>query len=329
MAAEMNPPAAASAFLTSAGWGNARIEPLTGDASFRRYFRVIDAGRRAVLMDAPPPHEDPRPFLRVARHLSAQGFAAPTILAEDLDAGLVLLEDFGDARMREMVDGGKVDEATTYAAAVALLAALHRQPPATLPPYSRAELQREAGLFIEWYCPAAGLTVDAESYRAAWDIVFDRIDNVASVTVLRDYHAENIMLRAGQEGHAHLGLLDFQDALVGHPAYDLVSMLQDARRDVPTIIESSMLAEYQRIAHPGPDFAASYAIFGGQRNTKILGIFTRLWQRDGKSRYLDFLPRVWSYLERDLANPALAEVKSWFDTNVPAVKRGDCLKGSA
>lgn len=329
MAAEMNPPAAASAFLTSAGWGNARIEPLTGDASFRRYFRVIDAGRRAVLMDAPPPHEDPRPFLRVARHLSAQGFAAPTILAEDLDAGLVLLEDFGDARMREMVDGGNVDEATTYAAAVALLAALHRQPPATLPPYSRAELQREAGLFIEWYCPAAGLTVDAESYRAAWDIVFDRIDNVASVTVLRDYHAENIMLRAGQEGHAHLGLLDFQDALVGHPAYDLVSMLQDARRDVPTIIESSMLAEYQRIAHPGPDFAASYAIFGGQRNTKILGIFTRLWQRDGKSRYLDFLPRVWSYLERDLANPALAEVKSWFDTNVPAVKRGDCLKGSA
>jgi aminoglycoside/choline kinase family phosphotransferase len=329
MAAEMTPPAAAHAFLTSAGWGNARIEPLAGDASFRRYFRVIDAGRRAVLMDAPPPHEDPRAFLRIARHLCAQGFAAPKILAEDLNAGLVLLEDFGDARMREMVDAGDVDEAATYAATIALLAELHRHPPAAVPPYSRAELHREAGLFTEWYCPAAGLKVDAETYHAAWTIVFDRIGDAASVTVLRDYHAENIMLRAGRDGYAHLGLLDFQDALVGHPAYDLVSMLQDARRDVPPAIETAMLVEYQRIACPGPDFAASYAIFGGQRNAKILGIFTRLWQRDGKPRYLDFLPRVWGYLERDLAHPALAEVLAWFDTNIPANKRNDCLKVSA
>lgn len=326
MAAEMTPPAAAPAFLARSGWGNARIEPLAGDASFRRYFRVIDADRRAVLMDAPPPHEDPRPFLSIARHLCAHGFAAPAILAEDLGEGLVLLEDFGDARMREMVDAGEVDERATYAATVALLAELHRHPPATVPPYSRRELHREAGLLTEWYCPALGLSVDIEAYRAAWDIAFDRIDDAPPVTVLRDYHAENIMLRDGLSGQTRLGLLDFQDALVGHPAYDLVSMLQDARRDVPLDIETTMLAEYQRLARPGPGFAASYAILGGQRNAKIVGIFTRLWQRDGKPRYLDFLPRVWGYLERDLAHPALAEVKAWFDANIPADKRGGDLK---
>lgn len=326
MAAEMTPPAAAPAFLARSGWGNARIEPLAGDASFRRYFRVIDADRRAVLMDAPPPHEDPRPFLSIARHLCAHGFAAPAILAEDLGEGLVLLEDFGDARMREMVDAGEVDERATYAATVALLAELHRHPPATVPPYSRRELHREAGLLTEWYCPALGLSVDIEAYRAAWDIAFDRIDDAPPVTVLRDYHAENIMLRDGLSGQTRLGLLDFQDALVGHPAYDLVSMLQDARRDVPLDIETTMLAEYQRLARPGPGFAASYAILGGQRNAKIVGIFTRLWQRYGKPRYLDFLPRVWGYLERDLAHPALAEVKAWFDANIPADKRGGDLK---
>ena len=329
MAAEMIPPAAAPAFLIRAGWGDARIEPLAGDASFRRYFRVIEPHRRAVLMDAPPPHEDPRPFLGIARHLCAQGFAAPAILAEDLDAGLVLIEDFGDARMREMVDAGDVDESATYAATVALLAELHRHPPAMVPPYSRAELQREAGLLTEWYCPAVGLTVDTDAYRAVWDTAFDRIDDAPPVTVLRDYHAENIMLRAGLSGHTALGLLDFQDALVGHPAYDLVSMLQDARRDVPVNIETAMLVEYQRLAHPGPQFLDSYAILGAQRNAKIVGIFTRLWQRDGKPRYLDFLPRVWNYLERDLTHPALAEVAAWFDANIPADKRGGHLKEPA
>ena len=329
MAAEMTPPAAAPAFLARAGWGNARIEPLAGDASFRRYFRVLDADRRAVLMDAPPPHEDPRPFLSIARHLCAQGFAAPAILAEDLSEGLILLEDFGDARMREMVDAGKVDETATYAATVALLAELHRHPPATVPPYSRKELHREAGLLTEWYCPAVGLNVENEAYRAAWDIAFDRIDDAPPVTVLRDYHAENIMLRDGLSGYAHLGLLDFQDALVGHPAYDLVSMLQDARRDVPLDIETKMLVEYQRLVHPGPAFLDSYAILGAQRNAKIVGIFTRLWQRDGKPRYLDFLPRVWDYLERDLAHPALAEVRDWFDANIPADRRGGYLKAPA
>ncbi|MES2291072.1 MAG: phosphotransferase [Pseudomonadota bacterium] len=325
----MTPPDAAPDFLSRAGWAGARIEPLAGDASFRRYFRVFEGDRCAVLMDAPPPHEDPRPFIAIARHLTDAGFAAPAILAEDLSAGLVLLEDFGDARMREMVDAGDVEEGATYAATVALLADLHRHPAAPVPPYSREVLHREAALFTEWYCPAVGLTVDVEGYVAAWDAAFDRIDDVTPVTVLRDYHAENIMLRDGLTGHARLGLLDFQDALAGHPAYDLVSMLQDARRDVPEMVETAMLVEYQKLANPGPGFLDSYAILGAQRNAKIVGIFTRLWKRDGKPRYLDFLPRVWGYLERDLAHPALAEVSAWFDANVPADRRGGYLKDTA
>jgi aminoglycoside/choline kinase family phosphotransferase len=327
--ANMTPPDAAPDFLARAGWAGARIEPLAGDASFRRYFRVFEGDRCAVLMDAPPPHEDPRPFIAIARHLTDAGFAAPMILAEDLDAGFVLLEDFGDARMREMVDAGDVDETTTYAATVALLADLHRHPAAPVPPYSREVLHREAALLTEWYCLAVGLDVDLAGYTKAWDSAFDRIDDVPAVTVLRDYHAENIMLRDGLTGHARLGLLDFQDALAGHPAYDLVSMLQDARRDVPEMVETAMLVEYQKLANPGPGFLDSYAILGAQRNAKIVGIFTRLWQRDGKPRYLDFLPRVWTYLERDLAHPALAEVSAWFDANIPAEKRGGYLKDTA
>ena len=323
MAAPMTPPPGASDFLTRAGWAGARIEPLAGDASFRRYFRVIGNDRQAVLMDAPPPHEDPRPFLAVARHLASIGFAAPEILYEDADAGLVLLQDFGDDRMRERVDAQPGVEQEIYRAAVDLLAELHTHPPAAVPPYGRAELQREAGLFVDWYCPAVGLAVDADGYRRAWDSAFDRIVDCPPVTVLRDYHAENIMLRDGQAGHRALGLLDFQDALAGHPAYDLVSLLQDARREVPVEIEAAMLSHYDAVAAPLSGFREAYAVLGAQRNAKILGIFTRLWKRDGKPRYLALLPRVWRYLERDLAHPALTQVAQWFDANVPASERAE------
>ena len=323
--AAMLPPAAAPDFLERSGWGAARIEPLAGDASFRRYFRVIEDGRRAVLMDAPPPHEDPRPYIAIAAHLAGQGFAAPTIFAKDLDHGLVLIEDFGDARMREALDADPAIEHALYSEVVTLLAELHKHPPATVPPYSHKELQREVALFIDWYCPAADIDVDRDAYTAAWDIVLNRIPECAPVTVLRDYHAENIMLRSGQDGLARLGLLDFQDALVGHPAYDLVSLLQDARRDVPIAVEAAMLAHYTAIAAPAPGFDAAYAILGAQRNAKIIGIFARLWKRDGKPRYLELIPRVWRYLERDLAHPALAEVAHWFEANVPQAKRGNIL----
>lgn len=318
MAAHMIPPDSAPDFLARAGWDGARIEPLAGDASFRRYFRVFDAGRSAVLMDAPPPHEDPRPFIDIARWLVASGFPAPAIHASDLDSGLVLLQDFGDVRMRETVDATPGREEELYGAAVDLLVALHGHPAADIQPYDAGVLHREASLLTDWYCPAVGVAPDDAGYRAAWDAVFPRALADAPVTVLRDYHAENIMLTNGG-----LGLLDFQDALAGHRAYDLVSLLQDARRDVSPAIEAAMLARYRAATGAGEDFMAAYHVLGAQRNAKIIGIFTRLWKRDGKPRYPTMCPRVWTYLERDLAFPELAPVKAWFDAHIPAERRGD------
>ncbi|WP_184005479.1 aminoglycoside phosphotransferase family protein [Stakelama sediminis] len=320
----MNPPAAASSFLARAGWGDAEILPLAGDASFRRYFRAVAPGRSAILMDAPPPQEDPRPFIAIARWLTERGFAAPEILADDLGEGLVLLQDFGDARMRETVDAARESELRLYAAAVDLLVRLHDYPAAPVRPYNDAEYQREAGLFPEWYCPAVGIEVDGDGYRAAWDAVLKQVDRDDPVTVLRDYHAENIML-IGDSAET-LGLLDFQDALAGHRSYDLVSLLQDARRDVPAELEAAMLDRYCRTTGAGEAFRTAYHVLGAQRNAKIIGIFARLWKRDGKRRYPALCPRVWTYLERDLAHPALAPVAAWFAANVPMDKRGDPLK---
>ena len=320
MSISMTPPAAAPLFLVKAGWQQARIEPLAGDASFRRYFRVIDGDRKAVLMDAPPPHEDPRSFIDIAQYLTSHSFAAPQILAHDLEHGLVLIEDFGDHRMREIVDAAPERERETYRDLMDMMVRLHRIEAADLPPYDRAAYQREAGLFTDWYCPAVGIDVDNDGFVAAWDAVLGGViaAQMPPVTVLRDYHAENIMII---DGGKRLGLLDFQDALVGHPAYDIVSMLQDARRDVDPCLEDEMLEHYCATAAPRAGFEDAYWILGAQRNAKILGIFTRLWKRDGKDHYLGFQTRVWRYLERDLAHPALAPVKAWFDANVPVEKR--------
>ncbi|WP_253343647.1 aminoglycoside phosphotransferase family protein [Sphingobium sp. OAS761] len=322
----MIPPAGANDFLASAGWTDAAILPLAGDASFRRYFRVVAGDRRAVLMDAPPPHEDPGPFIAIAEHLCATGFAAPGIIARDLGAGLVLIEDFGDVRLKEYVEAVPQDEVPVYARAVDLLVDLHRLPAAELPPYDRAVYRREAALLTEWWAPAAGITVDPHAYEKAWDAVLPIVEQSASpvVTVLRDYHAENIMLIDRDWSHG-LGLLDFQDALAGHPAYDLVSLLQDARRDVLPEVEAAMLARYRERSDAPNDFDAAYAVLGAQRNAKIIGIFTRLWQRDGKPRYLSYLPRMWALLERDLAHPALVPVAEWVASNIPVDRRHDAL----
>ena len=323
MALDMNPPAGTADFLAKLGWGEGDVLPLAGDASFRRYFRVADHGRSAILMDAPPPHEDPRPFIQVAQWLVARGFPAPTIFGTDLDQGLVLIEDFGDARMRETVDAAPESLLRMYEAAVDILIRLRGEPAGPWRPYDRKELQREADLLTEWYCPAIGVKVDTDAYAKAWGEVFDYALAAEPVTVLRDYHAENLMLIGGTEA---LGLLDFQDALAGHPAYDLVSLLQDARRDVEPEIEAAMLDRYRRVTGVGDDFDAAYHVLGAQRNAKIVGIFTRLWRRDGKPRYPAMLPRVWRYLNRDLDHPALAPVKTWFDANIPADKRGDPME---
>ncbi|MCT2401007.1 aminoglycoside phosphotransferase family protein [Novosphingobium mangrovi (ex Huang et al. 2023)] len=315
-------PADLDSFLATAGWAGALIEPLPGDASFRRYFRIRRVnGDTAMLMDAPPPNEDPGPFLRAARWLEANGMRAPRILAEKADRGLVLLEDFGTARMRDYLDEWPADEQAVYAGAVDALVNLHGLPPGPFRDYSMSEYQREARLFVDWYCPARNLYVDAPGFVAAWEAALgDMLPRQRpGVTVLRDYHAENIMLLGSLERQ---GLLDFQDALVGHPAYDLVSLLQDARRDVSPKLELKMFDRYVRASGVDAEpFLADYARLGAQRNTKIIGIFVRLWRRDGKARYLDLIPRVWALLERDLAHPALAPVAAWFDANIPAELR--------
>jgi aminoglycoside/choline kinase family phosphotransferase len=330
MAAPMIPPAAAPDFLAKHGWGGAEIRPLAGDASFRRYFRVHRAGETAVLMDAPPEHEDIGPFLTVAGHLLDRGFCPPRPLAIDRERGLLLLEDFGDDRVGPLLRREPQRENAIYEAAIDILARLSAQPaPGDLSPYDDGAMSREVLLFTDWYAPALGLGVDEQAYlpawRAAWaDVV--QVSETNPVLVLRDYHADNLMVIPGR---CELGLLDFQDALAGHPAYDLVSLLQDARRDVAPELEEAMIDRYcvaARVADRSL-FRAHYEILGAQRNTKILGIFTRLWKRDGKPFYPTMHPRIWAYLERNLDHPALAPVRDWFEANVPAECRGDaCLR---
>lgn len=314
-------PAGLEPFLAAAGWSDAAIEPLPGDASFRRYFRLRRGDSTAMLMDAPPPNEDPEPFLRVARWLDNNGLRAPRILADDPAKGLVLLEDFGEVRMRDYLDQWPDDERTIYSTAIDTLVQLHDLPAGPFVDYNMAVYQREAKLFVDWYCPARNLYVDGAGFSAAWDQVLRQLlpRQRPGVTVLRDYHAENIMLLGGLDKQ---GLLDFQDALVGHPAYDLVSLLQDARRDVSPELEAEMFDRYARASGLDPnDLLADYARLGAQRNAKIVGIFVRLWKRDGKPRYLDMIPRVWELLERDLTHPALEPVARWFDANIPAELR--------
>jgi aminoglycoside/choline kinase family phosphotransferase len=320
----MIPPPHAHAFLARYGWAGAEILPLAGDASFRRYFRVVDGDRTAVLMDAPPSQEDVRPFVAVAEWLASCGLSAPEILARDIERGLLLLRDFGDFRLREFLDDDPAREWELYELATDVIIHLHRHSPMPgLPVQDVEQWLDEVKLFTDWYCPAVGLSVDVEGYRKAWTEVLEPVanDGLGPVTVLRDYHAENVMLVRGREGVAHFGLLDFQDALAGHPAYDLASVLEDARRDVPPQIERAMVDRYVAAMGQGELFERAYWTLAAQRNTRILGVFTRLWKRDSKPYYTQFQPRMWGLLERDLERPALEPVRRWFDANVGPEER--------
>lgn len=325
-------------FISLAGWDPATCHALAADASFRRYFR-IDLPSRAVLMDAPPDKEDIVPFVAVTEYLRRRGYTAPGILAIDLEDGFLLLDDFGDDKFTGLLEtAAESREQDLYSLAVNVLIDLHRVPPPAslpvrgggtynLPAYDDDLLWDEASLFTDWYLPAIEgqdiAAADRAEFESLWRESFSALETQPDGLVLRDYHVDNLMLVADHEGLAQVGLLDFQDAVIGPVAYDLVSLLQDARRDVPPTIERLMLDAYLD-AYPELDrnaFRTAYAVLGAQRNVKIIGIFTRLCRRDGKAHYLQLIPRVWGLLERDLAHPRLAGIKAWFDARVPSRTR--------
>lgn len=288
----------------AAGWAEADVVPLAGDASARRYLRLSHPQGSAVLMDAPP--GSCGPYLAMTDWLRARGFHAPEVLAAEPDRGLLLLEDLGDTLLARAIDAEPSLAGPAYLRVTDLLAALHAHPPAPgILALDGAELANQVGLFAQWYAPAAGAPVGAG--LSVGPVIAALHDELAAdmppVTALRDFHAENIVWL----GDAPLGLLDFQDAVAAHPAYDLVSALQDPRRDVPQAIEDAAIARY--CAATGVDpvrFAGAYALLGAQRNLRIMGIFTRLCLCDGKPRYLQFMPRCWRLIARNLAHPALA-----------------------
>jgi aminoglycoside/choline kinase family phosphotransferase len=313
-----------AAFLNTTRWRGIPAVPLVGDASFRRYYRLAGNRGSAVLMDAPPPQEDIGPFVAVAGLLRELGLSAPEVLAEDRAAGFLLLEDFGDDTYTRLLARG-ADEPALYRLAVDTLVALQRaaEPRSTpeLAPYDIERLLGEAALLVDWYRPLAGEL--HEEYLALWRALLPDAMVAPPTLVLRDYHIDNLMLLPNRSGVRSCGLLDFQDAVTGQPSYDLVSLLEDARRDIPGPLREAMTERYLA-AFPGLDrsaFLRSAAIFSAQRNCKILGIFTRLWKRDGKCQYLAHIPRVWRLLEADLRHPALAPVAGWFDRHLPSETR--------
>jgi aminoglycoside/choline kinase family phosphotransferase len=318
------------AFLDAAGWGGAVRAQLAGDASFRHYERLAGGPRPAVLMDAPPPKEDVRPFLAIARRLKALGFSVPAIYAEDVEAGLLLLEDLGDNTFTRVLAAEPARETALYTLATDALIALHRafKPAAGDPPrFDDARAIAEAERLLDWTWPASyGAEAPAAvraAFRDAWRQVLPAWRGVPESLILYDFHVDNLMWLTGRAGAAACGLLDFQDALIGPCGFDLMSLLQDVRRDVPDALAEAMIQRYLD-AFPALDrdaFRASYAVGGAQRNIRILGTFVRLWRRDGKPGYLRWLPRTWAVVDADLAHPALKPLKSWFDAHFPEARR--------
>ncbi|MFC3630611.1 tRNA (adenosine(37)-N6)-threonylcarbamoyltransferase complex ATPase subunit type 1 TsaE [Paracoccus angustae] len=294
--------AARAAFVAGAGWGDARVLPLAGDASARRFFRLTGARGSAVLMD--DPSGACGPFAAMTDWLRGHGFGAPAILASDPTAGLLLVEDLGDDLVARVLERDPGMAPAVYDRITDFLVDLHRRPvPGFVAALDGPALAEQVGLFADWYPQAAGGAGGDDIAPLIAALHADLAADVPPVLALRDFHAENLLWR----GDAPLGLVDYQDAVACHPAYDLASALQDARRAVDPGIEAACVGRYLAATGLDPDrFRAAYALLGAQRNLRILGIFTRLCLRDGKARYLDFMPRVWGYVRRNLAHPALA-----------------------
>ncbi len=303
-------------FLARAGWGAAAITPLAGDASARRYFRLAGG---AVLMDADPARgESVDRFLQVGRWLLARAYSAPRILATDEADGFLLLEDLGDDLFAHIARTDPACEAPIYLAATGLLADLHRQPPpGFLAPGDGRALARLVQLLDDVYLPATGAAPLADLPGLIADL-YDQLTSAAPVLSMRDFHAENLLWLPERSGLARVGLLDFQDAFATDPAYDLVSLLQDARRDLAPGLERTCIRAYLDLRGLGEaDFMPAYALIGAQRGLRLVAVLTKLCLKDGKPRYLDFLPRVWANLQRDLDHPALRSLAEVIARELP------------
>lgn len=311
----------AEVFVQQAGWQEARRQPLAGDASARRYDRLTLGASTAILMDAPPGQADSvADFVKVDLHLRGLGLSAPQILAQDIARGFLLLEDFGDRLYPALIAAEPAEEAALYRAASDVLAHLQAHPPAAdLPDLSAEDWAEAAALAVDWY--RRGALGQAEARAEIVSVLAETLKSLADgprVMILRDYHAENLLWLGTRSGLARVGLLDFQLAQMGQPAYDLVSLLQDARRDVPEALEAAMIRHFA--AARGQDasaFAAAYAALGAQRALRILGIFARLCLAEGKPRYIALIPRVWGQLQRNLRHPALARLHAACTRHLP------------
>ena len=353
-----------AAFLAGSGFGDARREALSGDASTRSYERLhLPSGRSLIFMDQPPAAESqPCPpeateaerkalgynalarlaagkveaFVACAGYLRSRGLSAPEVLAADAPAGLAVLEDLGDDLYARLIEAGQ-DEAPLYDAAIDALVILHaeRPPPVLreagvawpLLTYDDLALQTAGELFVDWLPKLRPQLDFGPAARSEWEAIWAPIRRRgaagASVFCHRDYHAENLVWLPGRGGAARVGMLDFQDALLAHPAWDLSMLLHDARRTVSAEREAACLARYRQ-ARPDLDWAAFEADFralGALNIVRILGIFSRLVSRDGKPRYAAFMPRLWTYLDRCLAGPGLEDLAAWLDRHAPAGAR--------
>jgi N-acetylmuramate 1-kinase len=316
-------------FLAEAGWGRALRGALAGDASFRRYWRIRDGTRTAVLMDAPIDKLDIRPFLMIDEHLRGLGSSAPEILAADPATGLALLEDLGDATLARRLEAGD-DPGQIFALAIDWLIDLHRRGtaviPTGLPVYDDARLLEELERFILWYMPAVRGDVPSEAARTKFATIWRALLPVARAVppslVYRDFFVENLLLLP-RPGLKALGLLDFQDSVAGPITYDLVSLLEDARRDLAPNLVAEMRERYLA-AFPQLDwnlFDASWAVMAAHRHVKCLGLFVRLAKRDGKPGYMKHIPRLWRLLDRALVHPDLHDLAHWLNAEVPAERR--------